>query len=190
MAVIWYAAVIQAARRGRNSPEQWLEGIRGCPHPVLSAEWQQWCHFTLQLRFGYEQIVFSVLSPALARVVERHTALPAGGAAPRADVSGRLGGRLGLFGAQILAGGRRCLRGLAAPRLPSPGAQPQPNLGTARFTSIHESVTSARFCAPLQQAAGLCGWNFLLFCNTSFFFFFFLPSIFLKQENGASHRKS
>lgn len=74
---------------------------------------------------------------------------------------------------------------------PAPlAAQPQPappNLETARFTSIHESVTSARFCASLQQAAGLCGWNFLLFCNTSFFFFF-LPSIFLKQENGASHR--
>lgn len=182
MAVIWYAVVTQAVRRGWNSPEQWLEGIRGCPHPVLSTEWQQWCHFTPWLHFTYQQIVFSVLSPppSLAHVVQRCAALLADGGAWRFGVARWWWGGSGCWVPRFLLaeGGRRWQRGLAAPLLPSPspGAQLQPappNLETARFTSIHESVTSARFCASLQQAAGLCGWNFLLFCNTSFFFFAF-----------------
>lgn len=119
---------------------------------------------------------FQCRLPCLAHIVQRRAALPAGRGAPQAGLSAvGLGCSMPRF--LLAEGGRRCPRGLATPLLPSPsrGAQPQPapsNLETARFTSIHESVTSACFCASLQQAAGLCGWNFLLFCNTSFFFFF------------------
>lgn len=115
------------------------------------------CHFTPQLRF--------------ASLPNRF--LPASRLSPH-----------GTLGAAVPRSG------LAAPLLPCAGARPRPappNRQTAPFPSIHESVTSARSWASLQQAAGSGGWNFLLFCNTSFYFF--LPSIFLKQENGASHRE-
>lgn len=154
MAVIRYAVVTQAARRGRNPPERRPEGVGGCL-PRRTAAPAMPFYPAASLCFTPQQIPSSL--PSL-----------------RARHAGRCG-------AQIRIG---------RPLLPCAGARPRPappNRQTAPFPSIHESVTSARSWASLQQAAGSGGWNFLLFCNTSFYFF--LPSIFLKQENGASHRE-
>lgn len=170
MAVIWSAVVTRAARRGRNSQEWWLGGSRGCPRPVLPVEWQRWCHFT-------PSKLFSVASPRLAHVARGRVGSPR---------FGRLGGGLGLWGAQIwlAGGGWRCPRGLAAPQLPSPHSpsqlcriSKQPDLHP--FMNPWRQHASVLLCSRLQDCVG--GISFY-FATLPFFFFFFAFHLFKARK--------
>lgn len=135
--------------------------------------------------------LFSVSSPRLAHVVQRHAALPAGQGAPQAGVVRR---RAWVVSAQIL-GGRRWP--VVPARIGCPLCSPlplvvhspsqrrwiskQPNLHP--FMNLWRQHASVLLCSRLQDCVG--GISFY-FATLPFFF----PSIFLKQENGASHRGS